>query len=71
MESPNLDVGLGSIFTALEFFLIFFLLDSGTYMATFEIDFLITSPLKIVKGSKEKWDPIVTVGKEFLRKGRI
>ena len=24
MESPNLDVGLGSIFTALEFFLIYF-----------------------------------------------
>ena len=43
-------------------------------MATFEtkiVDFSMTSPLKIVKGSKEKQDPIVTVGKEFLRKGRI
>ena len=43
-------------------------------MATFGtkiIDFSMTSPLKIVKGSKEKQDPIVTVGKEFLRKGRI
>ena len=37
-------------------------------MATFEtkiIDFSMTSPLNIVKGSKEKQDP---VGKEFLRK---